>query len=107
MRAVRPSPSPTALRSGWTAGVSEVSRFSCMKFLGVLWGLRLRRTEQELALALLLMLPSAHYKDVGIRIVSFRSSIPTPPIPLSMLRGLPHDRTRARLEAERIATPFS
>src|SRR5215467_11372729 len=35
MRAVRPSPSPTALRSGWTAGVSEVSRFSCMKFLGV------------------------------------------------------------------------
>src|SRR5215467_14033159 len=35
MRAVRPSPSPTVLRSGWTAGVSEVSRFSCMKFLGV------------------------------------------------------------------------
>ena len=25
----------------WTAGVSEVSRFSCMKFLGVPWGLRL------------------------------------------------------------------
>jgi hypothetical protein len=35
MRAVRLSPSPTALLSGWTAGVSEVSRFSCMKFLGV------------------------------------------------------------------------
>ncbi len=28
-------PSPTALLSGLAAGVSEVSRFSCMKFLGV------------------------------------------------------------------------
>jgi len=28
-------PSPADLLSGWTAGVSEVSRFSCMKFLGV------------------------------------------------------------------------
>jgi hypothetical protein len=35
MRAVRPKPSPAVLLSGWTAGVSEVSRFSCMKFLGV------------------------------------------------------------------------
>src|SRR5215468_1442959 len=64
------------------------------------WGLRLRRTEPGLALALLLVLPSAHYKGVGVRIASFRSSIPTPPIPLSTLRGLPHDRARARLEAE-------
>ena len=59
MRAVRPKPSPTDLLSVWTAGVSEVSRFSCMKFLGVLWGLRLGRTEQELALASLSMLPAA------------------------------------------------
>jgi len=29
------------------------------------WGLRLRRTEQELALALLLMLPTAHIRDGG------------------------------------------
>src|SRR5215469_8993627 len=35
MRAVRPKPSPADLRPGLTAGVSEVSRFSCMKFLGV------------------------------------------------------------------------
>ena len=47
------------LRLGSPAGVSEVSRFSCMKFLGVLWGLRLRRTERELALSLRLMLPAA------------------------------------------------
>src|SRR5215469_2089811 len=59
MRAVRPKPSPADLRSGSTASVSELSRFSYMKFLGVLWGLRLRHTEQELALASLSMLPSA------------------------------------------------
>jgi hypothetical protein len=35
MRAVRLLPSPTALLPGLAAGVSEVSRFSCMKFLGV------------------------------------------------------------------------
>jgi hypothetical protein len=34
-RAVRSKPSPADPLSGWTAGVSEVSRFSCMKFLGV------------------------------------------------------------------------
>jgi hypothetical protein len=79
-RAVRPEPSPAVLRLTAPAGIPEVSRFSCMKFLGVLWGLRLRRTERELALTRLLMLPSAHYKDVGVRIASLRSSIPTPPI---------------------------
>jgi hypothetical protein len=35
MRAVRLLPSPTVLLPGFAAGVSEVSRFSCMKFLGV------------------------------------------------------------------------
>ena len=35
MRAVRPKPSLADLPSVETAGVSEVSRFSCMKFLGV------------------------------------------------------------------------
>ncbi len=44
MRGLWPKPSPAVLRLGFAAGVSEVSRFSCMKFLGVLWGLRLRRT---------------------------------------------------------------
>jgi len=42
------------------------------------WGLRLRRTEPELALACRFMLPSAHYKDVGVRVASFRSSIARP-----------------------------
>jgi hypothetical protein len=35
MRAVWPMPSPADLRLASPAGVSEVSRFSCMKFLGV------------------------------------------------------------------------
>jgi len=80
MRAVRPKPSLADLPSVETAGVSEVSRFSCMKFLGVPWGLRPRRTEQKLALSLLSMLPSAHFYRVGVRVVCFRGSIPTPPI---------------------------
>src|SRR5215472_17611740 len=79
-RVVWPKPSPADLPPGLAAGVSEVSRFSCMKFLDVLWGLRPRRTEQELALSLPSMLPSAHFYRVGVRVVSFRGSIPTPPI---------------------------
>ena len=35
MRAVRPEPSPAVLMPGLTAGISEVSRFSCMKLPGV------------------------------------------------------------------------
>ena len=72
MRAVWPKPSPAVLRLTFAAGVSglpvlvhEVSRRA--------WGLRLRRTEQELALSSLFMLPSAHYKGVGVRIDSLRS----------------------------------
>src|ERR1039458_8967687 len=78
--------------------VHEVSRRA--------WGLRLRRTEQELALSLRFMLPSAHYKGVGVRIASFRSSIAHPAYPLSTLRRFPRG-SNARLGAERIASPFS
>ena len=34
-RAVRPEPSPAVLQLTFAAGISEVSRFSRMKFLGV------------------------------------------------------------------------
>src|SRR6202162_122069 len=104
-RAVRPEPCPAVLRLTGTAGIPEVSRFSCMKFLGVRWGLRLRRTERELALTFPFMLPSAHYKDVGVRIASFRSSIAHPAYPLSTLRWVPHGSS-ARLRARWFATPF-
>ena len=93
MRAVRPWPSPAVLPTICAAGVFEVSRFSCMKFLGVHWGLRLRRTDQRLAISPLLMLPSAHINCVGVLIASFRSSIPSPPIPLFTLRCAPRGGT--------------
>ena len=64
-----------------------------MKFLGVHWGLRLRRTDQRLAISPLLMLPSAHLNCVGVLIASFRSSIPSPPIPLFTLRCAPRGVT--------------
>src|SRR5262249_56159822 len=104
--AVGAKASPGGLLSGWTAGVSEVSRFSCMKFLGVSGVFDYAGLNQELALALLPMLPSAHYKNVGTRIASFRSSIAHPAYPLSTLRCVPRG-SNARLEAERIAAPFS
>src|ERR1019366_8083770 len=78
--------------------VHEVSRRVC--------GLRLRRTDPELALSFRFMLPSAHLYCFGVRIVSFRSSIAHPTYPLSTLHCVPHGSS-ARLEAERIATPFS
>src|ERR1700751_1074870 len=80
VRAVWPKPSPAVLRlqscrrrlRGLPVLVHEVSRR--------VWGLRLRRTEQELALSFPFMLPSAHFYRVGVRVVSFRTSIPLPPI---------------------------
>src|SRR5215470_7753314 len=105
-RAVRPEPSPADLRSVWTAGVFEVSRFSCMKFLGVLWGLRLRQTEQKLALASLSMLPSAitRASASGLHLCGAQY----PPHPFSCLRFAVHlAMPSAKLGAEWIANPFS
>jgi hypothetical protein len=76
-RAVWAKPSPPILRLISSQAIPEVSR---LKFLDVPWGLRPRRTEQKLALSLLSMLPSAHVNRVGVRIVSFRGSMATPPI---------------------------
>src|SRR5215831_16204153 len=101
MRAVRPWPSPADLRSVGTAGVFEVSRFSCMKFLGVLWGLRLRQTEQRLALTSLPMLPSAITRASAPGLHLFGAQYPTPPIPLFTLRRAPRDaqrKTRGRVD---------
>src|SRR5215470_12642995 len=105
MRVAWPKPSPADLRPGLAADASEVSRFSGMKFLDVLWGLRLRRTEQGLALAFLSMLPSAHINRVGVRVVYFRSSIAHPAYPLSTLRCVPRGSS-ARLEAKWVRYSF-
>src|SRR5215470_9082434 len=105
MRAVRPKPSPTDRLPDCSAGVSEVSRFSCMKFLGVSGVFDYAGPRQELALSLPLVLPSAHLYRVGVRVVCFRSSIAHPAYPLSTLHCVPHGSS-ARLEAKWIATPF-
>src|SRR5215470_462784 len=100
-RAVWPEPSPADLPPGLLAGVSELSRFSCMKFLGVLGGLRLRRTEQALALASLRMWPSARSRASASGLHLFGAQLPTPPIPLFTLRPAPRDawrKTRGRVD---------
>src|SRR5215470_8556036 len=106
MLAVRPKTSSADLLSGWTAGVSEVSRFSCMKFLGVLWGLRLRQAERELALSLPLMLPSAITRASAPRLYLFGAQYPPHLFPC--LRFAVHlAMSSAKLGAEWIANPFS
>ena len=106
LRAVRLLPSPAGLLPGLTAGASEVSRFSCMKFLGVLWGLRLRQTEQGLALAPLSMLPSAISRASASRLPVFGAQYPPHLFPC--LRFAVHlAMPSAKLGAEWIASPFS
>src|SRR6516165_11488268 len=66
--------------------VHEVSRRA--------WGLRLRRTAWGLALSSPVMLPSVYAYDVGVLIAGFRSSIPSPPMPLFMLHRVPRGTQR-------------
>src|ERR1035438_9942558 len=73
--------------------VHEVSRRA--------WGLRLRRTEQELALSPLFMLPSAHIYCVGVRVVCFRNSIAHPaytPVYASLSPSRYQRKTRGRAD---------
>src|ERR1035438_1676522 len=77
-RAVRPKPSPAVLRLTFVAGIPEVSRFSCMKFLGVSGvfdyaGLN-RNSRYRSGSCCLPRIT----KDVGVRVASFRSSIAHP-----------------------------
>ena len=60
-----------------------------------------RRTDQELALTLLSMLPSAHFNDVGVRVVCFRSSIAHPaytPVYASLSPSRYQRKTRGRVD---------
>jgi hypothetical protein len=72
-----------------------------MKFLGVLWALRLRGTVQKLALSLLPMLPSTFPIVSASPLRLFEAPSPSPPIPLFTLRRSPHDdrrKTRGRVD---------
>src|SRR5215470_2796548 len=97
--AVRLSPSPTVLLPGLTAGVSEVSRFSCMKFIGVSGVFDYAGPNRDSRYRPCLCSHSHIFKTVASGMI-FSQLDTHPTYPLSTLRGLPHDRARARLEAE-------
>ena len=104
-RAVRPKPSPAVLRLTFSAGISEVSRFSCMKFLGVSGVYDYAGLNRDSRYRPCSCCPSPIYKTVASGMI-FSELDTHPTYPLSTLRGLPHDRARARLKAERIASPY-
>ena len=71
------------------------------------WGLRLRRTEPELALAFRLHVAFRALQGVGVRIASFRE-LNSPPRLFPCLRFAVYLAVpNAKLGAERIATPYS
>ena len=64
------------------------------------WGLRLRRTEQELALTLLPMLPTANVKDGGVRKDLFEAEYPPrlAPVYASLSPSRYQRKTRGRAD---------
>src|SRR5664280_1872581 len=65
------------------------------------WGLRLRRADRQLAIVLPVILPSAVADSVGALIANFRSSIPSPSVPLFTLHRTLHRvrrKTRGRVD---------
>src|ERR1035437_7140901 len=65
------------------------------------WGLRLRRADRQLAILLPVMLPSSVADCVGALIANFRSSIPSPSVPLFTLHRTLHSvrcKTRGRVD---------
>ena len=104
-RAVWPKPSPAVLLPSSPAGISEVSRFSCMKFLGVSGvfdyaGLsedsRCRHRSYCLPPLRERWRPDCIFSELNTHPAYSLSTLPCVP------RG-----SSARLEAEWFATPFS
>src|SRR5216683_3034611 len=101
MRAVWPKPSPAVLRLTLAAGVCEVSRFSCMKFLGVSGVFDyagLSRSSRYRACSCCLPCIT---KTSASGLHLFGALSPTPPIPLFTLRRAPHGtqrKTRGRAD---------
>src|ERR1019366_351870 len=101
MRAVRPEPSPTVLPLSSEAGISEVSRFSCMKFLGVSGvfdyaGLHRNSRYRCGSWCLPRITRTSAF---GLHL--FGALLPTPPIPLFTLRRVPRGtqrKTRGRAD---------
>ena len=87
MAAVGPSPSPAGRPLRAPAGISEVSRFSCMKFLEACLGLRLRRTgpRTRASAPSLRRLPLKYSERQRPDCKFSECLIPSPPIPLFTL----------------------
>jgi hypothetical protein len=98
---VRPKPSPAFLRLTFVAGIPEVSRFSCMKFLGVSGvfdyaGLN-RNSRYRPGSCCLPCITRTSASELHL----FEAQSPTPPIPLFTLRCAPHGaqrKTRGRVD---------
>src|SRR6266851_9874000 len=94
MRAVWPKPSPAVLRLTRAAGVCEVSRFSCMKFLGVsgVFDYAGPNGGSRYRLRSCCLPRITKTSASGLHLFEARS--PTPPIPLFTLRCAPHGTQR-------------
>ena len=103
-RAVRLSPSPADLLPGLTAGLSEVSRFSCMKFIGVSGVFDYAGPSRDSRYRPCSCCQPRILKRLASRMI-FSQLDTHPTYPLSTLRCVPRGNN-ARLEAERIAVPY-
>src|SRR5215472_2178252 len=100
-RAVRPWPSPAGLPSSCPAGIPEVSRFSCLKFLGVRGVFDYAGLAGNLALSFPVHIAFRCLESVGALIAGFGAQCPCPPMPLFTLRGhlaMPQRKTRGRVD---------
>src|SRR5215471_18552533 len=77
-RAVRLWPSPAGLPSSCPAGIPEVSRFSCLKFLGVRGVFDYAGPAGRLAISFPSHVAFRVMESVGTLIASFRSSMSLP-----------------------------
>ena len=105
MRAAWLWPSPADLLPGLTTGVFEVSRFSCMKFLGVsgVFDYAGLSGDSRYCPRSCCLPPLQERRRPD---VIFSELNTHPAYPLSTLHCVPHGSS-ARLGAERIASPFS
>ena len=97
-RALRPKPSPAVLLVLPSRRLRDLPVLVHQASRRV-WGLRLRRTKAGTRDVTPDHVAFRQCKSVGVLIASFRSSIPSPPLPLFSLRRTPHGvqrKTRGR-----------